>query len=237
MRSAETKIPGLARYVAQFFSKNLLYIKYSMRKNPLVLFIMLTTLLIFSFQEIQAQFSTQGKDFWFALMPNASTSASCKVSITCDVATSGVISMPGQTWSQSFTILPNSTFQIVVPSGNNPIILNDQVVMPNAIHIVAQDPVSVYALNAHMASTDAAIILPTPVLGNEYYVSAYIPLPGTESDMLIVGVEDNSFISITPSVNTAGGNTAGIPFNITLDQGEVYLIKSNTCPTIACDLT
>ena len=208
-----------------------------MKNNPIVLFIVHTAWIIFSFSEVHAQFSTRGKDFWFALMPNLGTGGTCDVSITCDVATSGVISMPGQNWSQSFTILPNSTIQITVPSANNPIIRNNQTVMPNAIHIVAQDPVSVYCLNSLVNSSDASIILPTVVLGNEYYISAYTPLSTNESSMLIVGVEDNSIISITPSVNTFGGNTAGVPFNITLNQGDAYLVQSNRCASIACDLT
>ncbi|NUM50862.1 MAG: IgGFc-binding protein, partial [Flavobacteriales bacterium] len=183
-----------------------------MKNKFLIIIISLTVFFSGSSNCVQAQYSTQGQDFWFSFMPNLGT-PTAMVSITCDVNTSGVISMPGQGWTQNFTVTQNSTTQITVPNMYNPVITTNQVIQPQAIHIVANDPVSVYAFNDVPYTTDASIILPTPVLGNEYYITTYEPLNSVRSGLLIVGAENNSIISITPSQTTQGGNPPGVPFN------------------------
>ncbi len=207
-----------------------------MRNKFLIIAIVLTTMFVVSSKSSIAQYSTQGLDFWFSFMPNIGA-ATAMVSITCDVNTSGVISMPGQGWTQNFTVTQNSTTQITVPNMYNPVITTNQVIQPQAIHIVTNDPVSVYAFNDVPYTTDATIILPTPVLGNEYYVTTYEPLNSVRSGLLIVGAENNSIISITPSQTTQGGNPPGVPFNITLNQGETYLVQGNSCQNLTCDMS
>ncbi|NUM51102.1 MAG: IgGFc-binding protein, partial [Flavobacteriales bacterium] len=183
-----------------------------MKNKFLIIIISLTVFFSGSSNCVQAQYSTQGQDFWFSFMPNIGA-ATAMVSITCDVNTSGVISMPGQGWTQNFTVTQNTTTQITIPNMYNPIVTVNQTIQPQAIHIVANDPVSVYAFNDQAYTTDATIILPTPVLGNEYYITTYEPLASVRSGLLIVGAENNSIISITPSQTTQGGNPPGVPFN------------------------
>jgi hypothetical protein len=187
-------------------------------------------LVVLTYTNFQAQiFSTKGTDFWFGFMENYN-SPTLRVYISSDVATSGTVSIPGQTFNQAFTVAANATTVITVPN-NQAHITTSQVIENKAVRVVANDPVTVYALNYEAYSSDAAIVLPVNTLGVEYYmataqpaVSSGSPMP---SEILIVGVQNGTSIQITPTVATLAGNAAGVPFNITLNQGQVYQIKSS----------
>lgn len=173
-------------------------------------------------------FSTKGTDFWFGFMENYQT-PSPTVYISSDVATSGTISIPGQTFSQSFTVAANSTTAISIPAGQG-VTTSNQTIEGKAIHVVSNDPVTVYGLNYEAYSSDASIILPTATLGIEYYTinvtPALISSNNIPTEFMVVGVQNNTQIEITPSVTTDAGNIAGTPFTVTLNQGEVYQVQA-----------
>lgn len=184
---------------------------------------------IFCFSQFFGQiFSTKGTDFWFGFMENYQT-PSPTVYISSDVATTGTISIPGQTFSQNFSVAANSTTAIAIPAGQG-VTTSNQVVEGKAIHVTSNAPVTVYGLNYEAYSSDASIILPTPTLGIEYYTINVTPAvsvgSGTPTEFMVVGVQNNTSIEITPSVTTDGGNAANVPFTITLNQGEVYQVQA-----------
>ncbi len=189
----------------------------------------LITILICNFAFSQV-FSTKGTDFWFGFMKNY-LSPTPTVYISSDVATSGTISIPGQGFTQNYTVAANSTTSIVLPVGSAQVTTN-QTIESKAVHVVANDPVTVYALNYESHSSDASIVLPTTTLGIEYYTVNVTPSIGTGSStatptqFMVVGTQNGSQIEITPSVATDGGNAAGVPFTITLNQGETYQVKA-----------
>ncbi|KYG82227.1 hypothetical protein AWN68_15405 [Roseivirga echinicomitans] len=100
------------------------------------------------------------------------------------------------------------------------------------IHITSDQAISVYALNKKEHSADAAVILPTPALGSEYYVFAHREPPGDgtgfdlESELLIVATEDGTEVEVTTSVDSWGNFKKGVPRTITLNRGQTYQIKS-----------
>lgn len=173
-------------------------------------------------------FSTKGTDFWFGFMENYQT-PSPTVYISSDVATSGTISIPGQTFSQNFTVAANSTTAISIPAAQG-VTTTNQTVQAKAIHVVSNDPVTVYGLNYEAYSSDASIILPTQTLGIEYYTINVTPAllnsSNIPTEFMVVGVQNGTQIEITPSVTTDGGNAAGVPFTVTLNQGEVYQVQA-----------
>ena len=50
---------------------------------------------------------------------------------------------------------------------------NNEKVSLKAFHITSDDPCGVYALSYADKSADAFIVLPTPALGNEYFIMSY----------------------------------------------------------------
>jgi gliding motility-associated-like protein len=196
-----------------------------MKVRIVSLFLLMMTALI-SYGQI---FSTKGTDFWFGFMQNYN-SPTLRVYISSDIATSGTVSIPGQGFTQNYTVAANGTAVVTVPN-NQAHITTSQVVENKGIHVTALNPVTVYALNYEAYSSDAAIVLPLNTLGVEYYAATINPavVSGSPypSEILIVGVQNGSSIQITPSVATLAGNAAGVPFNITLNQGQTYQIKAS----------
>ena len=73
-------------------------------------------------------------------------------------------------------------------------------------------------------------------LGMDHYVLTYGNMffaPSTEFG--VVAAENNTSVTITPSVTT-GNRSAGISYNVTLQQGQTYLLQ-NTTPTTESDLS
>ncbi|MFH1321463.1 MAG: gliding motility-associated C-terminal domain-containing protein [Bacteroidota bacterium] len=157
------------------------------------------------------------------------SSPTLSVYISSDVNTSGIVEMPLIGWVQNFTVTANTTSQVIVPTAFAQV-TSTEVVENKGIHVIANDSISVYALNYEAYTSDAAMILPVQTLGIEYYVMAINPdvLNGTlPSEFLIIGAEDNTQLEIIPSVATDGGNPAGVPFSITLNQGEAYQVQAD----------
>jgi hypothetical protein len=61
---------------------------------------------------------TKGKDFWVGFMRNYETdpAESLDLFIVSDVATSGTVEVPGQAWSQAFSVSPNVTTTVTIPN-------------------------------------------------------------------------------------------------------------------------
>ena len=141
--------------------------------------------------------------------------------ITSDVGSNGTVSMPGSGWSQTFSIAANGSVEITIPSSENAAIATSFTVLNRAIHIVSDTDVAVYAANQRTASSDATLVMPNHALGDSYVVNTYTPFSsGNPAMFVVVGIEDNTSITIvTPAAAT---------YNITLNQGEVYMVSSSS---------
>lgn len=167
-----------------------------------------------------------GTDFWLAF-PQVfdNVQAVFQVNISSTQATSGNVSVPGGGFSENFTVTPGVVSTVVIPSTLAAISGSDTV-LNLAIHVVTDDEVVVYANTYHLFRSEATLVLPTPSLGNEYYAMSYSSeiKQGSlyESEFLVVAAGEEVEVEITPSGNTAGGNTAGTPYTVTLDVGEIF---------------
>jgi len=190
-------------------------------------------LIVFLSIPANAQFSTKGRDFWMSymdIMPNGSPEL--YLMITSDVATTGTISSPLQGVSIPLIVQPNLTnvIKIDLSIGLN---TEDESITQRGIHIVTQNDVNVFAMNYVPTIFEATIVFPTNSLGSSYYICSMKPVTvnaentiDAASEFVIVGVSDNTNVEITPTTNTWGGKTAGVPFQVTLNTGEVYQVKS-----------
>ncbi len=106
--------------------------------------------------------------------------------------------------------------------------------------IVADQPVTVYAMSSQAQSSDAYSVLPVTEWDRDY-VALSMPndnytddpneseelLDIRQSELLIMAAYDNTFIVVSPSTKTERGVRRGESVNITLNKGQCYLIKSN----------
>ncbi|MCX6153150.1 MAG: PKD domain-containing protein [Candidatus Kapabacteria bacterium] len=174
-----------------------------------------------------AQISSKGKDYWLGFLPNeVSFQAALSINIVSEQTSVVVVSIPGCGWSNTFTVQADSVKVVKIPE-ILAMVKNSEIAEPKSIHIVSNNDISVYAFNYVQASFDASLILPTSALGKSYYVLTYSSKDFyTISEFIIVATDVSSTITIVPTQNTVNGHLAGIPFNITLKAGELYLVQS-----------
>ena len=184
--------------------------------------------LVFAFFEGRAQTPASGTSFWLGFMSNATDGPDDELTVTISsrFATSGIIEIPGQSWSQSFYVNAESSVTLALPD-NLAEVVSDQFIEDRAIHIESEQPVTVQALNYAQSSADATRILPEALLGTKYIAASYQGLVDNGSELLIVATQDGTEMQIIPSTATSAGNSAGVPFMLQLDRGECYRIEAS----------
>lgn len=96
--------------------------------------------------------------------------------------------------------------------------------------VVTDKDVNVTIQNQSLKSTDATLLFPVNSLGKNYIVASYIThntfnAGDTPSQFVIVATEDNTNITIRPSVRTVQNGRA--VQQIVLNAGETYLVQSD----------
>ena len=182
-------------------------------------------ILLFSVAKGYSQYSTTGTNFWLSFHENFESNANPILYITSDIGATGTVTIPGVGWSQNFTVGVNASVTINLPAASA-IISQSNTVLNRAVHVTSSTAVAVYAANQRGASSDATIVLPVHALGDRYIVNTYSTFSSYQSQFVVVGVQDNTSIQITPSANVQGGVNAGVPFVINLNQGQVYFVRS-----------
>ncbi|MNK11429.1 PKD domain protein [compost metagenome] len=179
--------------------------------------------------------SNKGKEFWVAYTGHIDGDKSnMYLYITSDVNTTAEVRIGGLNIPGSpFTITANQVKAVAINSSAY-IGTSNVREIGKSIQVIAEKPVVVYAHIFRAARSAATLVLPTKVLGREYYTASYVQNraggnnPGPAySEFTIVGVEDNTLIEITPKANEVNnGHVAGQTFQITLQKGDIYQYQS-----------
>jgi hypothetical protein len=190
--------------------------------------ISLIAALLLSATAVHAAPDSKGTDFWLAF-PGQLSSGQLTLFIAGDTSTSGNVSIPGLAFSQNFIVTPGQVTVVNLPV--NAQLTTIDGIEAKGIHVTAENEVTVYGLNRASATTDAYLGLPTDILGLEYLALGFGNVNivnGTE--FAVAATADNTTVTITPSVTT-GARTAGTPYNIVLNQGQVYQLRdTNPAP-------
>jgi len=172
--------------------------------------------------------SNKGTDFWIGFPAHGDgNKADMYLYITGDSNTTGVVSIPGQSWSTSFSVTANNMTLVSVPTSSAYVSCSD-CIEDRGIHVVSNKKIVVYAHIYYQYRSDATLVLPTPTTGKEYYAMSYgqIGPSSDRSQFMIVANKDDTKVRITPSVDlstkTGGTHSAGTAYEIVLDEGEVY---------------
>lgn len=212
-----------------------------MRKRRLVLWLLLSVFFISC--AYGQNTSNKGTEFWVAYTGHVDgVNSRLYLYVTSDVSTRVSVSIGGVTIPGSpFSVNANAIRPILI----NPQLLNvyigssDVIEQNKAIQITAEKPVVVYSHIFRAARSAATLVLPTKVLGREYYVSAYVQngyfespnqnprLVQGYSEFTIIGVANHTQVEITPKAAERNGqHQAGVTFTKELMKGEVYQYQS-----------
>lgn len=190
----------------------------------------LLIILIVSGSALRAQEkSNKGTDFWLGFMAHIEgTNAGMSLYITSDSSTTGTVTVPGQSWSTTFSVTANNLTVVTIPSNVAYVNCSD-CKQSKAVHVTSQKKVIVYAHHYEGNKSDATLVLPTQTQGKKYYVMAYeqsSPNDGGRSEFMVVAHKDSTQINITPTTDLLGTNgstlKAGTTYTRWLNSGEVY---------------
>ena len=212
-------------------------------KNRLVRLILIVILNLLILNTITAQnLSNKGTDFWITYPAHIDDiNSAMGIYITSDVSATGTIYV-GST-ALAFSVSPNTVVRKFLGPGNSGDAPNtgvylsqiDGIALGQAIHIVSNNPVVVYAHIIKTHRSGASLILPSSVWGRQYIVPSYQneSSSGAGSNeygfgtITVVAKDTNTVVQITPTVNSRSGlRTANIAYQITLaNPGDVYQVE------------
>jgi len=178
--------------------------------------------------------SNKGKDFWVAygyhqIMTNGNAQ-NMVLYFATDQITSVTVSIPGLGYSQTYSNIPANTVFTSAPlpktGAQDARLLTESTSAENkGIHIVADKPIVAYAHIYNQSVSGASILFPTNTLGKEYYSINYDNISNTNNAncwfYVIACDTGTTTVEIIPSANTLT-HAAGVPFTVTLTQGQVY---------------
>lgn len=221
---------------------------------------------------------SKGRDFWFTFLPNFHNAEDqiandplmqrehqLYIYIGAERPTSGTITFRnslGQTRSQNFAITDVSKLYStsvyysgqelrgISRNGNGFTYTtsDNETVAPQHVHVVANDDVTVYALNQANLTSDAFLVLPTDALAEDYVIASYnsdvnktgstqqVGNNSTPSQFAVVATDDSTIVYITPRVQTPRNPRRTVD-TVYLDKGDAYLVQADIRVGVDPDLT
>ncbi|MBS3915005.1 MAG: PKD domain-containing protein [Bacteroidetes bacterium] len=193
---------------------------------------------------LSAQISSTGKTFFLSFMEMEARTGgypdSLLIYITSEVNTTIVIDNPriGGT-SQTINITAGKVNRysadpgFYYPQGYEK--TSGNIESKRSLRIVAKDPINVYTLNLELNRSDGTFVLPyeSIPLAPEFRIAAFTPTQTAgggkyqPSEFVVVGMDNNVEVEITPTTKLASGTAAGSTFSVTLTKGQVYQVQSD----------
>ncbi|HLP27901.1 MAG TPA: choice-of-anchor D domain-containing protein [Candidatus Didemnitutus sp.] len=120
-------------------------------------------------------------------------------------------------------------------------------VVRKGVRITSKKPISVYVINSKTTTSDGYLAIPVSGWGREYVATSYYDFRESRAwggGFVIVGGEQGTIVEISLrgvgelDAKTAGGKRIGDPpFQVTLNDGEVYMVKGDATTRGTFDLT
>lgn len=215
-----------------------------MRKRALLLLFLSVSLVVYS-----QDFSNKGTDFWvgygYHQVMNTGNSQQMVLYFATDQLTTVTVSIPGTGYTQTYPNIPAGTVFTSNPlpkAGPQDARLRDESTAGEnkGIHITSDKPIVAYAHIYNANVSGASILFPTNTLGKEYYSINYTNISNLSNSncwfYVIACDTGTTTVEIIPSGNTLS-HPAGVPFTVTLTQGQVYNVMGQYSGTSGVDLT
>ncbi|RYY49074.1 MAG: hypothetical protein EOO06_08335, partial [Chitinophagaceae bacterium] len=191
-------------------------------------------ILLISNGSFAQNFSNKGKDFWVAYgyhqVMTSNNAQNMVLYFATDQVTTVTVSIPGTGYTITYPNIPANTVFTSNPlpkaGAQDARLLNESTAPENkGIHIVADRPIVAYAHIYNSSVSGASILFPTNTLGKEYYSINYDNISNSNGSncwfYVIACDPGTTTVEIIPSAATIT-HAAGVPFTITLTQGQVY---------------
>ena len=170
--------------------------------------------------------STIGNDYWLCFLNNNSTlytGTKHRIFVSSANNCSVTVSNPRTGWSttQNVTVGAVTTIEVPMEQCEN---TQSEVVVDKGIHVTSTGMISVYSSTLSTATYEAANILPTSTLRDDYVLLTY-PADRYGCVFAIVATEDNTTVDIVLTSPTYNGASAGDTLTVNLQYaGQVYQV-------------
>ena len=131
-----------------------------------------------------------------------------------------IVTNPLTGWSTTAHIAAGGSVILTIPNNITSSTANFSP-QPHGIHVTSSAPVTLYATNWMLGSTDITAILPTEALRWHYIIQDYPGQRGAQAALL--AVEDSTLITITPPVGVSGCALSQ-PISVMLMAGQKYTL-------------
>lgn len=170
--------------------------------------------------------NSPGTEHWVAFMENLSlqfnNAPSFHLVISSETDAAGQVVVPATGLAIPFSVQAFQDEVIDLPQ-NIYYAAGDEAYYDFGLRVESDEPVNVHAYHDRLYFSEATLILPTGMLGDEYLILAHDDDFSTSpSEFVVLATVDGTDVEITPSVMTASFRPPGLPFTITLDEGQSY---------------
>lgn len=166
-----------------------------------------------------------GYEFYIISTVNYSLSSNSLLVLASKENASGTVTIPALSFAEDFAITAGGLATVTIPA-TAMVSAEDSVSVGKGIHIVADHEITVYFLSPDTPqyTNDGLLGLPVDILGTSYYVMGWYGYYYA-SHFAVVGTQEGTTVTITPGA-LMGTKPAGVPYNVTLNAGDVYFISA-----------
>ncbi len=176
--------------------------------------------------------SSQGTEFWLTFPTQYLVSSqTLDLFIVSQTNATGLVSVPGLSYSAPFSVAAGSAVTLVVPSGA--MLTTMDGVQNLGIQVTSDNNISIFGLEYEQYTTDGYLALPVGAIGTDYWVASYTADVNDgaatavgSSEFAVVAGEDSTSVTITPAI-AVGSHAAGVPYTVALNHGQVYQLQAN----------
>ncbi len=173
--------------------------------------------------------TTEGTEFWVTFMDNFSMPPSDSILTLKLIASSRrdatiTVANPQTGYNKNFSVKANEVAEFVVPHEEGYTFYSGSA-QKRGLRVTSTTPVSLYASNFYEYTYDATIVLPIMALGTDYVTQIY-ENNLMAKELAVVATQNNTTVTITPHARTSDGKVKNVPFSLTLNAGETYLLLS-----------
>ncbi|MBL8004369.1 MAG: PKD domain-containing protein, partial [Candidatus Kapabacteria bacterium] len=171
--------------------------------------------------------STRGKEFWVGWPDNSNDQnpSYCGVFIFAKRLTKVSAIYEGN--EMKYILSDTNKFFVTFGLWDSQEVQDSEVKLKKGVRIVADDSVDVYISSmATVHGLESTVAYPITALAKDYYVLTRKE-GSAQTQFQIVAAYDSTEIEITPSATTELGKPAFVPFVITLNKFETYLVRSS----------
>lgn len=226
--------------------------KTTLRRVGVVLFLLLWSISPFMLSAQQGavnvrEKTTEGTEFWLCFQRNfkdtPGTPSSAKNSndlhlelfITGSNDSKVSIEIDGLGFRREIKVAGGTVANVKIDPAAQ--VKGEEIAQRLAVHVVSDNPISVYGLNSRFQTTDTYLGLPVSILGTDYRAMGYKYSEGLLSQFAVIATEDETTVTITPTAYTSKRHAPGVPYSFKLRRGDVYQVTSLADVSTRTDLS